>query len=337
MSSQYKVLVTDCTWSIEPEQQVLAEIGAEVILAESGTGEPIDRLVSQVDGILTDQYPITGDLINAAERCKAIARYGVGFEKVDLDAATASGIVVTNVPAYCIDEVTDHAMALLLACARKIPTFDRGVKGGNWDRNIGPPMRRIRGKTLGIIGFGRIGRLIVSKAKAFGLEVIVFDEYISQTVVEGEGATQVALPELLARSDFITIHAPLTTETHGLLGEQEFQQMKSTAYVINSARGGIINTVALHKALAEAWIAGAALDVLPEEPPNPDEPLLELENIILTPHVAFLSEESGYDLQVAAATELARVLAGQMPESVVNPSVLESHALRAKGLRKSLK
>ena len=337
MSSQYKVLVTDCTWSIEPEQQVLAEIGAEVILAESGTGEPIDRLVSQVDGILTDQYPITGDLINAAERCKAIARYGVGFEKVDLDAATASGIVVTNVPAYCIDEVTDHAMALLLACARKIPTFDRGVKGGNWDRNIGPPMRRIRGKTLGIIGFGRIGRLIVSKAKAFGLEVIVFDEYISQTVVEGEGATQVALPELLARSDFITIHAPLTTETHGLLGEQEFQQMKSTAYVINSARGGIINTVALHRALAEAWIAGAALDVLPEEPPNPDEPLLELENIILTPHVAFLSEESGYDLQVAAATELARVLAGQMPESVVNPSVLESHALRAKGLRKSLK
>ena len=337
MSSQYKVLVTDCTWSIEPEQQVLAEIGAEVILAESGTGEPIDRLVSQVDGILTDQYPITGDLINAAERCKAIARYGVGFEKVDLDAATASGIVVTNVPAYCIDEVTDHAMALLLACARKIPTFDRGVKGGNWDRNIGPPMRRIRGKTLGIIGFGRIGRLIVSKAKAFGLEVIVFDEYISQTVVEGEGATQVALPELLARSDFITIHAPLTTETHGLLGEQEFQQMKSTAYVINSARGGIINTVALHKVLAEAWIAGAALDVLPEEPPNPDEPLLELDNIILTPHVAFLSEESGYDLQVAAATELARVLAGQMPESVVNPSVLESHALRAKGLRKSLK
>ena len=337
MSSQYKVLVTDCTWSIEPERQVLAEIGAEVILAESGTGEPIDRLVSQVDGILTDQYPITGDLINAAERCKAIARYGVGFEKVDLDAATASGIVVTNVPAYCIDEVTDHAMALLLACARKIPTFDRGVKGGNWDRNIGPPMRRIRGKTLGIIGFGRIGRLIVSKAKAFGLEVIVFDEYISQTVVEGEGATQVALPELLARSDFITIHAPLTTETHGLLGEQEFQQMKSTAYVINSARGGIINTVALHRALAEAWIAGAALDVLPEEPPNPDEPLLELENIILTPHVAFLSEESGYDLQVAAATELARVLAGQIPESVVNPSVLESHALRAKGLRKSLK
>ena len=337
MSSQYKVLVTDCTWSIEPERQVLAEIGAEVILAESGTGEPIDRLVSQVDGILTDQYPITGDLINAAERCKAIARYGVGFEKVDLDAATASGIVVTNVPAYCIDEVTDHAMALLLACARKIPTFDRGVKGGNWDRNIGPPMRRIRGKTLGIIGFGRIGRLIVSKAKAFGLEVIVFDEYISQTVVEGEGATQVALPELLARSDFITIHAPLTTETHGLLGEQEFQQMKSTAYVINSARGGIINTVALHRALAEAWIAGAALDVLPEEPPNPDEPLLELENIILTPHVAFLSEESGYDLQVAAATELVRVLAGQIPESVVNPSVLESHALRAKGLRKSLK
>ena len=337
MSSQYKVLVTDCTWSIEPEQQVLAEIGAEVILANSGISESLDRLVPQVDGILTDQYPITGDLINAAERCKAIARYGVGFEKVDLDTATASGIVVTNVPAYCVDEVTDHAMALLLACARKIPIFDRGIKGGNWERNLGPPMRRIRGKTLGIIGFGRIGRLIVPKAKAFGLEVIVFDEYIPQTVVESEGATQVGFPELLARSDFITIHAPLTAETQDLLGEQEFQQMKPTSYVINSARGGIINTVALHKALREAWIAGAALDVLPEEPPNPDEPLLELDNIILTPHVAFLSEESGYDLQVLAAKEMARVLSGQMPESVVNPSVLESQALRAKGLSKSPK
>ena len=152
--------------------------------------------------------------------------------------------------------------------------------------------------------------------------------------MESEGATQVGFPELLARSDFITIHAPLTAETQDLLGEQEFQQMKPTCYVINSARGGIINTVALHKALREGSIAGAALDVLPEEPPNADEPLLALDNIILTPHVAFLSEESGYDLQVLAAQEMARVLSGQMPESVVNPDVLESQALRAKALSK---
>ena len=330
MSSQYKILIADAPWSIEPEREVFGQIGAEIIVAETKTEEELLTLAPQVDGILTDRQSITGDIIAVAQRCKAIARYGVGFDNVALKEATASGIVVTNVPAYCIDEVTDHAMALLLACARKIPLFHKHIN--SWNRDVGPPMRRIRGQTLGVIGFGRIGQAIAPKAQAFGLEVIVFDQYLTSEAVQAHGAIKVELPELLAKSDYISIHTPLTPETEGLIGEAELRQMKPNAYLINTARGGIIDIVALHKALSAGWIAGAGQDVLPQEPAPPDEPLLSLENVIFTPHVAFLSVESTYDAQKTAASEVARVLTGQMPESVVNPEVLDSAALRAKAL-----
>ncbi len=330
MSSEYKILIADAPWSIEPEREVFGEIDAEIIIAETRTAAEVLDLAPQADGILTDRQSITEDIIAVAERCQAIARYGVGFDNVALEAATAAGIVVTNVPAYCIDEVTDHAMALLLACARKIPLFHKHIN--SWNRDVGPPMRRIRGQTLGVVGFGRIGQAIAPKAQAFGLDVIVFDQYLTSEAVQAHGAVKVGLPELLAKSDYISIHTPLTPETEGLIGEAELRQMKPSAYLINTARGGIIDIVALHKALSEGWIAGAGQDVLPQEPAPPDEPLLSLENVILTPHVAFLSEESTYDAQKTAASEVARVLTGQMPESVVNPEVLNSPALRAKAL-----
>lgn len=332
MSSKYTVLMTDYAWpSVEPERKVLAEIGAELILAETGTERELIDLAPQADGILTTWANVPASVIKAAQRCKVISRCGIGLDNIDVDTATALGILVTNVPAYCIDEVADHAMALLLACARKVVTLNRHIK--NWDRDVGPPMHRIRGQKLGIIGFGKIGKTVAPKARAFGLEVIVHDPYISPEASQSHEVTPVALPELLAESDFITIHAPLTHETQGMLGENEFRQMKSTAYIINTARGGIIDTVALHKALAEGWITGAGLDVLSQEPPSADDPLVDLENVILTPHAAFLSEESVYDLEVTAATEVTMVLTGRMPESVVNPEVLESSALRAKDLR----
>lgn len=330
MSSEYKILIADAPWSIEPEREVFGEIDAEIIIAETRTAAEVLDLAPQADGILTDRQSITEDIIAVAERCQAIARYGVGFDNVALEAATAAGIVVTNVPAYCIDEVTDHAMALLLACARKIPLFHKHIN--SWNRDVGPPMRRIRGQTLGVVGFGRIGQAIAPKAQAFGLDVIVFDQYLTSEAVQAHGAVKVGLPELLAKSDYISIHTPLTPETEGLIGEAELRQMKPNAYLINTARGGIIDIVALHKALSEGWIAGAGQDVLPQEPAPPDEPLLSLENVIFTPHVAFLSEESTYDAQKTAASEVARVLTGQMPESVVNPEVLNSPALRAKAL-----
>jgi D-3-phosphoglycerate dehydrogenase len=333
MSSKYKVLITDYAWpSVEPERKVLAEVDAELIVAETGKAEELVALAQQVDGILTTWAQVTTVVIKAAQGCKIISRCGIGLDNIDLETATTLGIVVTNVPAYCTDEVADHAMGLVLACARKITTLNRHIK--NWDRDAGPPMRRVRGQTLGIIGLGKTGKAVAPKAKAFGLEVIAYDPYISPETFQVHGVKQIEFPELLTQSDFITIHAPLTSETDKMLGENEFRQMKSTAYVINTARGGIIDTVALHKALTEGCITGAGLDVLPEEPPSADEPLLDLENIILTPHAAFLSEESVYDLEVTAASEVARVLTGQMPESLVNLEVLESPMLRAKELRK---
>ena len=330
MDTKYTVLMTDYAWpSVEPERQVLSEIGAELIVAETGAEAELIALAPQADGILTCWEQVTADVIQAAKKCKVIGRCGIGLDNIDVQAATKLGIVVTNVPAYCIDEVSDHAMALLLGCARKIHLFDRGVKSKEWNRDVGPPIHRIRGQTLGIIGFGKIGKSIVPKAKAFGLEVIAFSPNLPQQVTQTHGVECVDFPELLTRSDFISIHAPLTPDTQSMLGAEEFRRMKSTAYVINTARGGIIDTDALYEALTEGWIAGAGLDVLPEEPPNPDDPLLHLGSVIITPHAAFTSEESIYDLEVIAATEVARVLTGRMPASVVNPAVLESAVLRA--------
>ena len=275
---------------------------------------------------------MTTAVVEAAQQCKVIGRCGIGLDNIDVETATALGMVVTNVPAYCIDEVSDHTMALLLSCARKISLLDRTIKNGDWTRDVGPPMRRIRGQKLGIIGFGKIGKAIVPKAKAFGLEVLIYSPRATEQLANEHGVTLVDFPELLAASDFITIHAPLNPETEDLLDAEAFRQMKPTAYVLNTSRGGIIDTGALYDALTTGEIAGAGLDVLAEEPPQSDEPLLALDSAILTPHAAFTSEESTYDLEVTAAAEVARVLAGQMPESVVNPEVLSSPMLRAKVL-----
>ena len=334
MPARYKVLITDYGWpSTAPEREVFGKIDAELILPETESEADLIALAPEADGILTNWLQTTTDVIRAAHRCKIITRYGVGVDNIDIETATELGIIVTNVPAYCVDEVSDHAMALLMACARKIPAMNKAIKSRNWTREVGPPMHRIRGRTLGVIGLGRIGSAIVPKAKAFGMEVVAYDPHISQQTAAERGATQVSLSDLLARSDFITIHTPLTPETEKMIGEAELRQMKSTAYIINTARGGIIDTVALHRALTDERIYGAGLDVLPQEPPASDDPLLDLDNIILTAHAAFLSQESVYDLQVSAASEVARALTGTMPESVMNPGVLDSPALRAKELR----
>ena len=333
MGMKYTVLMTDYAWpSVEPERKVLSEIGAELIVAETGAEDELVSLAPQADGILTCWEQTTTAVVRAADRCKVIGRCGIGLDNIDVETATELGIVVTNVPAYCIDEVSDHAMALLLACARKISLFDREVKRGNWVRDVGPPVYRIRGKTLGIIGFGKIGRAVVSKAKAFGLNVIVYSPSLHLQVAKSHDVHKVELPELLARSDFITVHAPLNADTDKLLGKEQFRQMKRTAYVINTSRGGIIDTTALYTALEQGWIAGTGLDVLTEEPPATDEPLIGLDNAVITPHAAFASEESTHDLEVSAARAVADVLIGKMPESVVNREVLASPLLRANAL-----
>ncbi len=333
MSNNYTILITDYAWSsIEPERQILSDVGANVIVAESGDEDELISLATNVDGILTCWKSVRECVISTASKCQIIARYGIGLDNIDVEAATKNGIIVTNVPAYCVDEVSDHAMALMLACARKIPLFNSAVKTNIWDQNIGQQMNRLRDKTLGIVGFGHIGKAIISKAMAFGLKMKVYSPRTTQELIGQHGAEKVSFEELLTTSDFITIHAPLTSETQHMFSDDEFKAMKSTAYLINTARGGVVDTSALIAALQTGEIAGAGIDVLETEPPHQDDPLLHLENVIITPHAAFISEESIMELQMTAAKSVAQVLTGQLPTSVVNPTVLERPNLRAKSV-----
>lgn len=330
MAAKFRVLVTDYAWpSLEPEKDALESIGAELVVSPGGqesNENELATLAAEVDAIMTNWAKVTRKVIQSSPRCRIIARYGVGVDNIDVAAASEMGIVVTNVPAYCVDEVTDHAMALLLTQARRVVVYDRAIRSGRWDVKVGDPVRRISGKVLGIIGLGRIGSCLASKAKAFGLKVIAYDPYLSPEKVKERGGVAVDFPRLLKESDFISIHAPLSKEvgTAGMFGDAEFRAMKPTAYLINTARGGIVDDMALCQALKEKVIAGAGLDVLPNEPIAADSPLLGLDNLILTPHAAFWSEESCNDLQVQAAQEVVRVLGGELPLSPINPQVLSA-------------
>ncbi|MCG9127365.1 C-terminal binding protein [Candidatus Poribacteria bacterium] len=330
MSKDWKILITDYAWSsIEPEREIISQIGGEVIVADSGTETELLKLAPSVDAILTCWKPVQERILNAAEKCQIISRYGIGVDNINVESATEHGIIVTNVPKYCVDEVSEHTFALLLSCVRQTSRHNRSVRSGKWDCTIGQKMYRLRGKTLGVIGFGNIAKSVIQKAKSFGLEVIVYSPRTSQEEIEGHDSLKVSFETLLSESDIITIHAPLTHETHHMFRFQEFRQMKKTAYLINTARGAIVDSGALEKALNSEEIAGAGIDVLEAEPPYVDEPLLYMNNVVITPHSAFVSEESIHELQVNAANSVVKVLSGQLPETVINPAVLEQNNLRA--------
>ena len=324
------VLVTDYVWpSLDPERAVLAEAGAELIVAPDGSESTLAALAKDVDGILTCFAQVTDKVLRNAERCVVVGRYGVGVDNIAVDTATELGIAVTWVPDYCVDEVSDHVMAFLLAWNRRVVLFDRSVKSAGWG-SVGLSMRimRLRGKKLGILGFGRIGRAVCAKALAFGFAVVAHDPYLSAEAVAQSGATLVDMRTLLGESDFITLHCPLTLATTNLIGKEELALMKPTAFLINAARGPLIDEDALYEALRDGRIAGAGLDVLVDAVPPPDHRLLKLENVLVTPHVAFFSQESVLELEERAAAEVARVLQGRMPDNLVNREVL-SHC-RAK-------
>ena len=330
MSKDRKILITDYAWSsIEPEREVISEIGGELIIAESGSETELLEFAPMVDAILTCWKPVQEKVIIAAENCQVIARYGIGVDNINVETATEQGIIVTNVPTYCVDEVSDHTIALMLSCVRKTSRYNRSVRSGKWDSSIGGKMHRLRGKTLGVIGFGNIAKSVIQKAKAFGLEVKVYSPRTTEEAIESHGSVKVSFETLLSESDIITIHAPLSHDTHHMFKFQEFCQMKNTAYLINTARGAIIDSGALEKALKSGEIAGAGIDVLEAEPPYIDEPLLYMNNVVITPHAAFISEESIHELQVTAAKCVVQVLSGQLPETVINPTVLEQSNIRA--------
>jgi len=322
----FKVLITDHAWpTTEPEQAVLRdEVGAESIVAPDASEETLVSLATDVDAIMTCFAQVTPAVLQAATKCVAVGRFGAGFDNIAVDTATELGMAVTYVPDYCVDEVSDHVMALLLTWNRRVALLDNSVKTTGWG-SVPLTMRimRLRGKTLGIIGFGRIGKSVCEKARAFGLDILVSDPYVSAEIVAERGARMVDMDTLLSESEFVSLHSPLTDETHNLISSRELELMKSDAFLVNCARGPLIDESALYDGLTSGQIAGAGLDVMVDAVPPPGTPLLGLDNIIITPHTAFFSQEATLELEQRAAREVCRVLKGEMPENLVNPDVLK--------------
>jgi D-3-phosphoglycerate dehydrogenase len=300
---------------------VVARAGAELRLAAQPTPDAILAVAKDADAMLVTYAKINGDMIRQMTKCKIISRFGIGVDNVDIEAATKQGIVVTKVPDYCIDEVSDHAMALLLSLVRKIPFSSARAHAGRWEMPAVTPIHRLRGTILGLVGFGRIPQLVAPKAKAFGMRVMAYDPYVSLNVMEQAGVGRLEFPELLRISDYISIHSPLLPETHHLFSDAVFAQMKTGTVIVNTSRGPLVDEAALARALDSKQLAGAALDVLEQEPPV-SSPLFGRDNVILTPHTSFYSVESLEELQTKAAEEVVRVLSGQPPRNPVNPDAL---------------
>ena len=303
------------------EREILAEVGAEVIPSRSLTEEEVIEAAQDADAILHAVSPLTRRVLGQLKKCLVISNYGIGVDTVDVPAATQEGIISANVPDFCFDEVSDTAMSLILTVTRKVALLSNAVKRGIWDRSIAFPIHKFRGQILGLLAFGNIPRTLAPKAKAFGFQIIAYDPRVSQQVADPYGVKMVDLPTLLQQSDVLSIHAPLTPETHHIIGEPELRQMKRSAYLINTGRGPIVDGKALYRALKEGWIGGAGLDVLEKEPPDPDDPLLALDNVVFTPHYASYTEEAYLELRTKAAQNVASVLRGEWPKYLVNPEV----------------
>jgi len=305
------------------EREVLSQIGAELTYARvrSRREEEVMALASEADAVLVVSAPITRRVLASLKRCKVVVRYGIGVDNVDVAAATEMGIAVVNVPDLYIEEVSNHVIMVTLALARHLIPFHKLVSGGGWRRYPLPTTGRVLGQTLGIVGFGNIGKAVARKAQALGLKIAACDPYVQPQDALSTGVALLNLRELMAGADYVTLHVPLTQETDHMIGEADLRLMKPSAFLINTARGGIVDEASLLKALGERWIAGAALDVFEREPLSPENPLLKMDNVVLTPHVAFHSDYSFDQVRRRVAEEAARVLTGKRPLHLVNPEV----------------
>jgi D-3-phosphoglycerate dehydrogenase len=312
------------------EMEALAPVDAEIVEVVAQTEAEFINAARDADAIIVKGRRITKTIIDNLEQCKVIALGSVGADSVDIDAATARGIPVTNVPDTFIEEVADHTMMLILATFRRLTTMDRLVRSGRWHE--GRPMLyhypRLMGQTLGFIAFGHVARATALRAKAFGVRMLAYDPYIEELTITQYGVEPVGLTELLQRSDIISMHAPATAEADHMLTDEHFRQMKPEALFINAGRGPTVDEAALVRALQEGWIAAAGLDVLEQEPPDPSNPLLTMDNVILTPHVASASARMNPERRRRVGQDIALVLSGRWPRTCVNPSVLANSKLR---------
>jgi D-3-phosphoglycerate dehydrogenase / 2-oxoglutarate reductase len=329
MNRKKTVLVTDYAWpNLDTEREIFHRVGAELLVAEKGEVEELVRLAPQADAILFNWKQVSGSVLKAASKCLTATRYGIGIDNIDQQVATELGIVVTNVPAYCIDDVADHTMGLLLACNRRVAWFDRDIKAGRYDLKAQLPLQRLRGKTLGLAGFGKIGRAVAKRAEAFGLNVIALRSPRTRDQVAHNSVERVSFVEMLARSDYLSIHLPGTSETNSLFGAAAFGLMKDGVVILNTSRGSLLPAGELLRALETGKVAAAGLDVWPQEPLPSGNPLAHHPRVVATPHAAFYSEESLLELQRSAASQVVAVLEGKMPANIVNSQVLRLPQLR---------
>jgi len=317
------------TTGYDLEMEALGPLGAEIVEIPSGTEDEFVKAARDADALYAKGRRITKPMIDGLTRCKVISLGSVGVDSVDVAAASARGIPVTNVPDTFIEEVADHAMMLILATFRRLIVQDRLVREGRWSE--GRPMLyqypRLMGQTLGLIAFGHVARAVATRARAFGLHMLAYDPYVEELVMSPYGVEPVSLPDLLKRSDIVSMHAPSTADAYHLMTADHFRSMKPTALFINTGRGATVDESALIKALQEGWIAGAGLDVLEQEPVAPTNPLLGMDNVILTAHVASASARFDQARLRRVGHEIALVLSGRWPRSCVNPSVLDKSGL----------
>ncbi len=321
MAAKAKVVLTDYVWeSLDVENKILAGL-ADLVPLQTKKPEDFLSQAADCDALLnTYAGPITAEVMAKMPKCRIIARYGIGVDTIDLDAATQAGIIVTNNPTYCIEEVAEHTMALLLDSARKIAFYDRLVRAGTWAVPPGKPLYRLVGRTLGLVGFGNIARQVAVRAAAFGMKILYADPFVKDGQFSEPGK-KVELTALYQESDFISVHPPLTPQTRGMINDDAFSRMKPGAVLINCSRGPVVDTAALVRALDAKKIAGCALDTTDPEPLPEPHPLRGRDNVIINPHVAWYSETAMVGLQAGAPNEVRRALSGEWPVNVVNKAV----------------
>ncbi|MHA1410721.1 MAG: C-terminal binding protein [Candidatus Odinarchaeia archaeon] len=321
----YKVVLADNDWpSLDLERKLFEKYGIIFTAYKKIDKEELIKLAGEIDALIVEYTRVDEEVIKNLTRCKIISINAIGFDRVDIAAATQYGICVANVPDYCIEEVAAHTVSLIVSCARKVVHLDRKVREGRWSFKDAIPINRFQGKVLGLISFGKIGRRVSSIMQAFGFRVIAYDPYLPMEVFLEEKVKRAStLQELLENADIVSIHCPLTSETINLIDEEQFRIMKPGAILINASRGGIVNEKALYEALIKGRIAGAGLDVMVNEPPDSGNPLFNLDNIVITPHVAFYSEEAMEEVRVKAANEVVRVLIeNKLPVNLLNKDVI---------------
>ena len=319
------VAVTDHPFPhLEAACAVLEPAGHDVVEHDCSTAEEVARACADADGVLNTYAPMPAEVIDAMRRCRGIARFGIGVDTLDLERATARGIPVTNVPHYCTPEVAAHTVALLLATQRRVVQLNRRASDGTWDPFAAGPIQRSSDLQLGLIGMGKIPRAVAVAAAALGMRVAAFDPYVGDEDWPAGVGRRASLAELASESDVLSVHAPLTADTRHMIDAAVLEAMPAHAVLLNTARGGLVDTEALLDALRAGTIAGAGLDVLEQEPPEEHRDLLALDQVVVTPHVAFYSEASLVELQRKAAEQLRSMLAGERPTYLVNPAALQA-------------